>query len=69
MRDSICWDCKWATGLDGVCSWTAEFKPVEGWTALRRDLIYGTRPEVSYRVIRCPLFEKDARLCIGDDEA
>ena len=69
MRDSIFWDCKWATGKDGVCSWAAEFKEVEGWTALRRDLIYGTTPGISYRVIRCPLFCKDSRIYTGDDEA
>ena len=67
MKDSICWDCKWSTGLGGVCSWVSDFTEVEGWKALRRDLIYGTKTDISYCVIECPLFTASIRPYCGDD--
>ena len=61
MKDSVCWDCKWATGLKGVCGWALRYEPVKGWKAVRRDLRYGKRKEESYRVFSCPLFRMDER--------
>lgn len=65
MKDSICWDCKWSTGLYGVCSWALRYEPVKGWNAIRRDLRYGRRKEVSYRVFDCPLFRISDRTMEG----
>lgn len=63
--DSICWDCKNAVpGEKRGCSWSREFRPVEGWEALRRDIRPAKRRrrtpsmQESYRVLRCPRFEK-----------
>lgn len=59
--DSICWDCKKATGF---CSWSREFKPVEGWEA-DKTLITGQGCDGrqiivdSYCVHQCPLFVHD----------
>lgn len=58
--DSICWDCKHATG---GCSWSREFEPVSGWNA-EKTLIKGYRDDDnylvnSYCVYECPLFEHD----------
>lgn len=48
---SKCWDCK---NFCGGCSWSKEFKPIDGWTA---DFV-GTKSTKGYKVIDCPLFEK-----------
>ena len=51
---SICWDCK--NALLG-CSWSRDFVPVEGWKALKSELITGrNRSTETYRVISCPEF-------------
>lgn len=62
---SICWDCKNAVpGERRGCSWSREFRPVEGWEALRRDIRPVKRrrrtppAHESYRVLCCPRFEK-----------
>jgi len=66
--DSKCWYCRNACG---GCSWSAETaEPVEGWDAVRVDLIYnhvtktGVKKRVkmeSYVVIDCPGFSLDPR--------
>ena len=45
MTDTICWDCKHATG---GCRWADDHRPVKGWDAFRR--------EESYIVRKCPEF-------------
>ena len=65
-KQTICWECKHADkGKDSICPWDREFKPVEGWDATRRDiLVQGTNQnqpahyDESYRVNKCPLFER-----------
>ena len=52
---TICWDCRNARG--NGCSWFLSYTPVDGWEA-EETSIYG---EKTYRVIKCPEFEKDAR--------
>jgi len=60
---SLCWSCDNATG---GCSWSREFKPVNGWNAERRNVnthrgrkrIEGTE---SYFVKDCPEFVRDKR--------
>ena len=56
-KGSLCWDCKKALWQ---CSWSAKFVPVDGWTAIRRDLrvAEGTKTE-SYFVLDCPEFVHD----------
>lgn len=59
-QGSICWDCANATGK---CSWSdsREYKPVEGWKAVRNDIkvANGVMAE-SYLVTECPEFKPDA---------
>ena len=50
--DSLCWDCKNATG---GCEWSQSFTPVDGWEAIPRTI----RDEDSFCVIKCPKFEED----------
>ena len=68
MKDSLCWDCRLSTGKGGICPWVRNFEPVPGWVALRRDLVYGTKLNISYRVISCPLFIRSERV-EGDSDA
>ena len=49
--DSLCWDCKNATG---GCEWSQSFTPVDGWEAIPRTI----RDDDSFLVIKCPKFEK-----------
>ena len=57
-QSSLCWDC--ANSTKGGCSWSAEFKPVEGWVAkpMKKETQYGDGK--SYLVYSCPLFDRDA---------
>ncbi len=55
--ESLCWLC--GRAADG-CSWAKRFEPVEGWTAVRRDVgKEQDRVQESYLVLRCPLFRAD----------
>lgn len=60
MSDTLCWSCKNAVPSQNCgCNWSREFKPVEGWTAERRDLKISRGKTVeSYLVVKCPKFEK-----------
>lgn len=53
---TICWECKNALG---GCSWSKNFKPVNGWEAektyLRSNHKIGGE---SYKVINCPEYTK-----------
>lgn len=64
---TLCWSCKKAIG---GCSWTetdwsqepprTRFQPVEGWEAVVSKLqMETTRFIPSYRVLKCPQYEKD----------
>lgn len=61
MIESICWTCK--NAVNSRCSWSANYYPVPGWTAVRKDLTSqhgGVRMKIeSYRVIDCPLYVSD----------
>ena len=55
-EETLCWSCKNTNGI--VCSWfSAEMKPVKGWTAALRPTADGT----SYFVKKCPLYEREER--------
>lgn len=71
LPETICWTCKKACG---GCDWSRsgsaaghnrKVRPVEGWTALRRDVgeFNGSRMRMveSYIVIECPLYEEEKR--------
>lgn len=58
-NQTICWGCDNACG---GCSWSREFKPVEGWTATRRDLLMTNGTKESYIVHECPEFVPDPPL-------
>ena len=59
--DTICWDCKRATGF---CSWSEKFIPVEGWKATPTKVKIVNRQNGeniftdSFIVHECPLFER-----------
>lgn len=61
---TLCWHCQNACGH---CSWSREFKPVEGWTAVRHDVVVthatkenvNKKPVESYIVRKCPEFVED----------
>lgn len=59
LKDSLCWHCSKST--HGGCSWSSEFRPVDGWTAVH-DI---TRQ--SYLIHECPLFENKHRILEYDD--
>lgn len=58
---TICWNCKNACG---GCSWSKEFKPVEGWDATYSPVMYARGYDYkrefkeSYVVHECPEFER-----------
>ena len=55
--DTICWNCKNATG---GCSWSEDFTPVEGWKAKPTTLKVRSGKYInyvkSYVVRKCPKF-------------
>lgn len=58
QNDTLCWECKKSTGgFD--CPWVKNFTPVEGWDAKATEIRYrNTKRFNSYKVIKCPLYEK-----------
>ncbi|MGN0585855.1 MAG: hypothetical protein ACI4JF_01100 [Oscillospiraceae bacterium] len=57
MADTLCRSCSRAYPGNGC--WADNFNPVPGWTAVERTMINMGKPIVSYRVVDCPMFEKD----------
>ena len=56
-HDTICWNCKKASGR---CSWSREFKPVEGWRAIPTKVREQGKKDKfipSYDVYECPEFD------------
>lgn len=63
-RKTICWEC---AKNGGLCSWSENFTPVEGWDAVptkiqARGHANGEEYIDSFRVISCPEFELMERL-------
>lgn len=67
LKSTLCWKCKWATGLENKCPWASKGQAVKGWKAKRRDMVVANNGACeeyvieSYIVIKCPLFEPDRR--------
>ena len=64
---TLCWECAKAGGL---CSWSKNFTPVDGWTAVPTKIVasqYGDKSNTidSYDVYACPEFELMERLKKG----
>ena len=60
-KDTLCWKCAKACG---GCSWSSKaHKPVEGWTAERRDLYVQNKTDFaeSYVVEACPEYVSDGK--------
>ena len=51
LPPTLCWDCENAVGR---CSWSKDFKPIDGWTAEY------VPDKDSYYVEACPQFQRDA---------
>lgn len=63
-RKTLCWDC---ANNGGRCSWSKDFTPVDGWTAIPTKIpaqVYkgDGRMIDSYCVCECPEFELMERL-------
>jgi len=55
-EDTLCWKC--SNAYSG-CSWSKNFKPVEGWKAKKTTVNLGDRGnEESYMVYECPMFKE-----------
>lgn len=55
---TICWNCKNTNG--NKCSWFAKnAKPVDGWVAIRNDMVLEKRVVPSYCVLECPNFVEE----------
>lgn len=52
IHGSICWNCKKA------CTERCR-KPVEGWDAIYRPLVYEKKSIPSWYVLKCPNYEMD----------
>lgn len=55
---TLCWNCRKATDQE-LCPWVNDFTPVPGWKAEETHHT-GVFAFDSFRVIECPLFERDA---------
>lgn len=55
-KAQLCTTCARAYGL---CSWSKDFEPVDGWKAERTFDVDGK--EFSYKIEECPLYEEDAK--------
>lgn len=59
---SLCWKCyrsvHWVDDPT-PCTWAMRFEPVEGWEAEETMLGGDHKNVLSYKVIKCPLFEPD----------
>lgn len=58
MKETLCWEC---ANSCGGCSWSQEFKPVEGWEA-EPTIVEDTQCEYeSFNVKSCPQFKPDRK--------
>ena len=56
-KNTLCWSCT-RPGTSS-CSWDAKLEPVEGWTAIRTQVLLSTNVfGESYHVIHCPLYQE-----------
>ena len=61
-KTTLCWDC---AKNGGLCSWSKNFTPVEGWEAIPTKINargYDYYEIDSYKVVKCPEFELMERL-------
>ena len=54
-KEQLCCTCSKAYG---GCSWSRNFKPVEGWTANPTIITHGDRTMDSFEIIECPEWER-----------
>lgn len=64
VKTTLCWEC---AKNGGLCSWSKNFTPVEGWEAIPTKIqargAYNEHGEIdSFKVISCPEFELMERL-------
>ena len=52
-----CWTCK---NCYGGCNWSREFKPVEGWKAIKTYIPNNEEHAESYKIIYCPEYKREA---------
>ena len=54
-QDTLCWQCKKSGGL---CSWSSNLTPVEGWEAKETWIKFPEKVVSGFCVLRCPEFEE-----------
>ena len=54
-KEQPCCTCKKAVF---GCSWSRNFKPVEGWEAIPTIITHGDRQMGSYQILNCPEYER-----------
>ena len=60
MAEQLCWSCSKACG-GSDCPWANKLQPVEGWTAKPSIVMSNYHQINTYRIIECPLYEKEKR--------
>ena len=60
MAEQLCWSCSKACG-GSDCPWANKLKPVEGWTAKPSIVMSNYHQINTYRIIECPLYEKETK--------
>lgn len=66
VKETLCWTCeKSGFGDFSDCPWEREFKPVDGWTAERSDILFCSDRRrywtESYCVRKCPLYKRQIK--------
>lgn len=58
-EETLCWSCR---NFAGGCSWSREFKPVDGWRARKIKRLYNVNLKGnhgSFIVFECPQYIAD----------
>lgn len=55
-QEQICWTC---VNCVGGCSWSSDFIPVEGWTAVPDTILRQEGADTqTYKIYDCPQYER-----------
>ena len=60
MAEQLCWSCSKACG-GSDCPWANKLQPVEGWVATKKITKDAGKIIESYRITKCPLYEKETK--------
>lgn len=57
-KNQPCWTCQ---NCYGGCSWSREFKPVNGWIATPSYIASNEEYADTYKITYCPEYKEDIR--------